>query len=262
MAKKQSSPEMSSTAGRIMGGGHPLDNEQLLLSFNQELSRQGFVRPAADLDSDNIAAAREALRIVFDTYFQNMMSLAASVLSQDEQGADDDGNAGTHAYDMLAALAEHDAATTETLIHMIAATVLSLKFGPSMRPGKDAVAVIFSPLDMDAMLKHYEMTATHEGVITTVRITRRETPLAEGVMAQSEDVSNAQPQAMPMVERKYWFFNSTTTGRIGPEDREDVEARLQVSDDLTARLENRACPRRFCPSSDVSTECAACRPSP
>lgn len=70
-ALRQSSEEMSSLAGRILAGGDPLQNEQVMAAIRSAI---------ADRDED----LDTALKTVLAPYFTNMLSLAGSVLSQDE----------------------------------------------------------------------------------------------------------------------------------------------------------------------------------
>jgi hypothetical protein len=141
--------------------------------------------------------------------------------------ASGEGVAGTHAYDMLAVAAKREVTTTEMLISMVAATVLT-KIAPL--PFEDGASVTFSPLDMDAMHRDYEMTATHDGLATTVRIKPRVAPELGLLQAPGIDETEpAKPQAPQHVfDKPYWF------ARIGPEriacdDREEAERLVRKS---------------------------------
>lgn len=74
MTEKTSSKELASLAGRILAAGNPLDNEQVSAAIKNVLDPQH-----RDFVFDRISA-------LFTPYFENMMTLAGSVLSQ----ADDD----------------------------------------------------------------------------------------------------------------------------------------------------------------------------
>lgn len=78
--------------------------------------------------------------------------------------------AGTDAYEMVAAVEQRNVETTETLIHMVAATVLAKLIDEE---GGGRIDISFSPADMDEMHRRYEMNATHDGMLTTVSIKPR-----------------------------------------------------------------------------------------
>lgn len=73
--ERETSPEVASIAGRIMAGGNPLDNEQVIASIKAALPAD--LRPTDD-------KLREALALVLTPYFDNMLSLAGSALGQKE----------------------------------------------------------------------------------------------------------------------------------------------------------------------------------
>jgi hypothetical protein len=179
--------------------------------------------------------------------------------------ASDEGVAGTHAYDMLAVAAEREASTTEALIHMVAGTVLMLGIEKRIDFHGGASSertVSFSPADMDAMHKGYELTANHDGLLTVLHIKPRAAP-ALGLAAEpGVDDAPAKPQAAEHIyNRPYWF------ARIGPEriaadDRDDAERlvrkSLALDSTIVAEVENRQCPRAECPNPDNQGMCAAC----
>ena len=74
MSNKVSSKELASLAGRILAAGNPLDNAQVSTAIKNVLD---------PLHRDFVF---ERISAVFTPYFENMMTLAGSVLSQ----ADDD----------------------------------------------------------------------------------------------------------------------------------------------------------------------------
>ena len=78
--------------------------------------------------------------------------------------ADMGGNAGTHVYEMMASVAAEDAAITESLIQLVAASCL-------MQLGHQSVTI--SPLDLDFVHQHYDITANRDGLQTTVTIAPR-----------------------------------------------------------------------------------------
>jgi hypothetical protein len=174
--------------------------------------------------------------------------------------ASGEGVAGTHAYDMLAVAAEREVTTTEMLISMVAATVLMK--GVRQFEHSDAKEVSFSPLDMDAMHRDYEMTATHDGLATTVRITPRSAPVLGLKAEPGPDDTPAKGQAPEHVfDKPYWF------ARIGPEriacdDRAAAEAlvrkSLMTDESFVAEVENRMCPMADCPNPDTQGTCLRC----
>jgi hypothetical protein len=76
MSTRETSPEIASMAGRILAAGNPLDNDQVILAVIEGIA-------AANTGKQ----AQAALKQMFQPYFDNMMSLAGSCLSQTE---DDD----------------------------------------------------------------------------------------------------------------------------------------------------------------------------
>jgi hypothetical protein len=77
MSTRETSPEIASLAGRILAAGNPLDNSQVVISIIDGLATANTGKQA-----------QEALKAVLGSYFENMLSLAGSCLSQAE---DDDG---------------------------------------------------------------------------------------------------------------------------------------------------------------------------
>lgn len=80
MSTRETSPEIASMAGRILAAGNPLDNDQVILAVIEGLA-----------DANTGKQAQAALKTMFQPYFDNMLSLAASCLSQAEP---DDGENG------------------------------------------------------------------------------------------------------------------------------------------------------------------------
>lgn len=70
---KETSVEIASMAGRILAAGNPLDNDQVVLAVLEGLAEANSGRQA-----------QQALKTMFQPYFENMLSLAASCLSQRE----------------------------------------------------------------------------------------------------------------------------------------------------------------------------------
>lgn len=76
MSTRETSPEIAALAGRILAAGNPLDNDQVVLAVLEGLA-----------EANTGKQAQEALKTMFQPYFDNMLSLAGSCLSQAE---DDD----------------------------------------------------------------------------------------------------------------------------------------------------------------------------
>lgn len=170
---------------------------------------------------------------------------------------------GTHVFDMIAAVEQGNVETTETLIHMVAATVLA-KLIEDEGGGRSNIS--FSPADMDAMHRDYEMETNRDGMVTTVKIVPRDThALIVGgpdhalnrLMAQDEDTTGALPQVEASPAKPYFFYRDGG-GRQGPMEKDDAQALVLKSVDPTAHVENRMCGRVDCPNSDMQGTCAAC----
>lgn len=74
MSTRETSPEIASMAGRILAAGNPLDNAQVVISIIDGLATANTGKQA-----------QEALTVILGSYFDNMMSLAGSCLSQTEE---------------------------------------------------------------------------------------------------------------------------------------------------------------------------------
>lgn len=180
------------------------------------------------------------------------------------RAADGDPNAGTSAYQMVADVAQAQVDTTETLIHMVAATVLMkmMDYDVPIRGG--AVEIAFSPRDMDEMHRRYEMTAKHDGMLTIVSIKPRPDEIApprppaeanleakpESLMTQDEPEAPAKPQAAPHVyDRPLWAVRRN--GKLTPcSDQAEAERKVRVvKSDTPISIENRFCYHADCPAS-------------
>lgn len=178
---------------------------------------------------------------------------------------------GTHVFDMIAEIEKGNVATTETLIHMVAGTVLA-KLIEDEGGGRSNVS--FSPADMDAMHRDYELETNRDGLITTIKLIPRDgkmqthhivdepfiSPEAfDSLMTQDEDTTDALPQAEKSVAKPYWFFNDGEV-REGPMDKEMAQRMMAVTKSPLAHIENRMCGRAECPNSDMQGACPACHP--
>lgn len=65
------SPEIASMAGRILAAGNPLDNEQVITAMIEEIAA-----------ANSKAEVTQAFKTMFGPYFENMLSLAGSCLTQ------------------------------------------------------------------------------------------------------------------------------------------------------------------------------------
>lgn len=80
MSTRETSPEIASMAARILAAGNPLDNDQVILAVIEGLA-----------DANTGKQAQAALKTMFQPYFENMLSLAGSCLSQAEPDDDENG---------------------------------------------------------------------------------------------------------------------------------------------------------------------------
>lgn len=78
MSNRETSPEIAALAGRILAAGNPLDNDQVILAVLEGLA-----------SANTGKQAQEALKTMFQPYFDNMLSLAGSCLSQAEDDDED-----------------------------------------------------------------------------------------------------------------------------------------------------------------------------
>ena len=163
--------------------------------------------------------------------------------------------AGTSAYQLIAAAAMAEVETTETLMQMLAATVLATLIEEE---GTGRCNITYSPASMDHMMQHYNFTAEKDAMTTTIRIEMKSDSdlrteanwRAPSNRHQIENVSDAKPQAEPKVyDRPVWAI------RWGEElyeydTRRQAEADMISRDDggIPASLENRMCMHVECPT--------------
>lgn len=180
--------------------------------------------------------------------------------------------AGTHAFDMIAAIEMGNVEITETLIHMVAATVLAKLIEEE---GGGRSNITFSPADMDAMHRDYEMQTKRDGLVTTITLVPRDhmthavnnrllTPMEAGekiasLLAQPEDTTDALPQVEKSVAKPYFFYRDGG-GRKGPMSKDEAQDLVFKSVDPTAHVENRMCGNVECPNSDMQGACTTCHP--
>lgn len=185
-------------------------------------------------------------------------------------------SAGTSAYEMVAAVEAQNIEVTETLISMVAATVLSKLIADE---GGGRVNITFGPLDMDEMHRLYEMDAKRDGLLTTVTLSPRKnartaegksltvvdgagipTPLPpadahleakpESLMTQDEPETPFEPQAEGVLhDRPLWAMRRE--GKLFPcSTRTNAENRVIVAEreGMVAQVENRFCYHQDCPT--------------
>lgn len=80
MSTRETSPEIATMAGRILAAGNPLDNDQVILALLEAFA-----------EANTGKQAQAALKTMFGPYFDNMLSLAGSCLSQTEEDDSDEG---------------------------------------------------------------------------------------------------------------------------------------------------------------------------
>lgn len=190
--------------------------------------------------------------------------LAGSVLSQDEHKGprpDPEPQAGTSAYEMVAAIEEMNVGVTETLINMVIATVLATLIDEE---GGGRTNVAISPQAMSQMLDRYEMDAKRDGLLSVVNITPRpgvfgDAPLPpleahleakpESLMTQDEEETAFEPQAEAHeYDRPLW--GARVDGKLFPTSgREQAETVVRNADTgQIATIENRYCYHPDCPA--------------
>lgn len=177
--------------------------------------------------------------------------------------------AGASAYEMLAAAETANIGVTETLIHMVAATVLAKLIDDE---GQGRSDVRFSPADMDAMHQRYEMNATRDGMLTVVSITPRPGAFADAhvvttgtrppvTLYADDDPAHsgpARPQAAEHIfDRPLWAVR--IDGVLTPcSDRKTAEQSVSWHainrTQNIVQIENRFCYHPDCPAEHCNLE--------
>lgn len=173
--------------------------------------------------------------------------------------------AGTSAYEMLAAAETANVEVTDTLIQMVAATVLATLIDEE---GGGRANITISPFQMDEMMRRYELTATRDGMITAVSIKARpgmfpglevsghtvpaDIPMPES-MYLTDDPADSGPAAPQAAEHTYDrpLWAARLNGRLYPaSDRAQAERVVERKEDegYVAQVENRFCYHDGCPS--------------
>lgn len=191
----------------------------------------------------------ESLVVKHNELLKQAKTLAGSALSQREV----EPQAGTHAYDLLAAFAKADVDNTVALIELVAATVLYKLIDEE---GGGRSNITFSPKDMDDMIRSYEIESGHEGLITTVKISPREKSV-HGMFFDPDPTTatSTHDQAQPKDERPVWairWFDDAGQPHLHRmHDRADAERQIASyhRDGVpNGDIENRMCMHIDCPS--------------
>ena len=192
------------------------------------------------------AAIRGEEMGTIDHYAIKLETLAAEIAEP---------SAGTSAYEMVAATEARNIEVTESLIHMIAGTVM-MRLRQAQEPVVAEHTVTFSPADMDEMHRCYDLTATHDGLLTTVTIRKRsDAEIAPPLSLRADDAwlddTPAEPQAEEHTyDRPLWA--ARVEGKLYPaSDQVQAErvAMQYAAEDRIATVENRFCYHDDCPSS-------------
>lgn len=216
------------------------------------MADSGFVARLREIDSNLRELARSRRRMDGKDVTAKLEELSAdlrgAILDLEQPSA------GTSAYEMVAAVEARNVEVTETLIHMVAATVLMQMIerqGPVVQEG----TITFSPADMDRMHQQYDMTATHDGMLTTISLRPRDAaeiapPLALSAEMGTDDTEPAEPQVEAHVhDRPLWA--ARINGALFPASDQVAAERLAraAKDDEVAQVENRFCYHEDCPAS-------------
>jgi len=174
--------------------------------------------------------------------------------------AQDSGSAGTHAYEMMAAVEEINAGNTSVLIELIAGVVM-MKLGDTLVEQleplnlegptlADPISVTFQPSDIDDMQRAYDMGVKRDGMHITVTLTRRETPTESWNDGEGESTEGARNQAPAPPERPVWAVRDGSGDLWICTDKPEAENELKrfCRDDPMAHIENRFCQHKECPS--------------
>jgi len=170
----------------------------------------------------------------------------------------DGGEAGTHAYEMLAAAEEINAGNTAVLIELIAAVTM---WKTETRRNPDTMTVEFTPHDIDVMQRGYQIHAKRDGMLLSVTLIRRE-EAAESRLKDDETPDGAKPQAMPSDAPEPPLWGVRTVFGVWEQkcSREEAEEAIrdEYANDPVATLEGRYCPYDYCPSTRRSCDLKSC----
>lgn len=166
----------------------------------------------------------------------------------------DGGQAGTHAYDMMAAVEDINAGNTRVLIELIAGVVIA-KAREAMENGvldekATELSVTFQPSDIDDMQRAYDMAVKRDGMHVTVTLTKKSEPTESWQLDEEESGEGALEQAAEAPERPVWAVRTGDGHLHGWGSRKEAEnaVRDDYADEPLAHVENRYCLHEDCPS--------------
>ena len=163
--------------------------------------------------------------------------------------AKDGGQAGTHAYDMMAAVEEINAGNTAILIELVAAVVLA-----KSHPDAPDRSITFQPSDIDDMQRAYDMTTKRDGMHLTVTLTKKAETTESWQAGPEESGEGALEQAVRPPERPVWAIAGgcdadMTPSLKGPyESRSAAEEAFRTLPQDRFRIQNRFCMHPSCPT--------------
>lgn len=161
-----------------------------------------------------------------------------------EELAKDGGQAGTHAYDMMAAVEEINTGNTRVLIELIAGVVMMKR---SENPLLDTMSVTFQPSDIDDMQRNYEFGVKRHGLHVTVTLTKKAEPSESWTFRDDDDVpAKQQVEAQP--DRPVWAIRVGDTLTCFPNRPMAENSLRQMTPELGGQIENRYCLHSDCPT--------------
>lgn len=170
-------------------------------------------------------------------------------------------SAGTSAYTMMAESERANLEVSETLINMVAATVLAKLIADE---GGGRANIEFSPKDMDEMHQRYEIDATRDGMLTKVKLVPRpgafataeiivteDQPKAPESLYSTQDRDEAPAKAQTpehVYDRPLWA--TRVDGKLFPASSKDQAERMVkgAKGNQIAAIENRFCYHKECPA--------------
>lgn len=158
--------------------------------------------------------------------------------------AKDGGQAGTHAYDMMAAVEEINTGNARVLIELIAGVVMMKR---NDNPLLDTMSVTFQPSDIDEMQRNYEFGVKRHGLHVTVTLVRKAEPTESWTFRDDDDVP-AKPQAEAQPDRPVWAIRVADMLTGYPDRAMAEDMLLRMVPELGAQIENRYCLHPECPT--------------
>lgn len=158
--------------------------------------------------------------------------------------AKDGGQAGTHAYDMMAAVEEINTGNARVLIELIAGVVMMKR---NDNPLLDTMSVTFQPSDIDEMQRNYEFGVKRYGLHVTVTLVRKAEPTESWTFRDDDEVP-AKPQAEAQPDRPVWAIRVSDMLTGYPDRATAEDMLLRMVPELGAQIENRYCLHPECPT--------------